>query len=85
MFSNDQPTLVEYPCGKTGNYTIPAGVTTIGDYAFWRCVNLTSVTIPNSVTNIGYMAFESCTALTNVTIGNGVARITSARSSSAPT
>jgi len=76
LCSNDRRTLVEYPCGKTGDYTIPAGVTSIGDYAFNRCINLTGLVIPNSVTSIGYMAFTSCTALTNATIGNGVTRIT---------
>ena len=39
---------------------IPNSVTTIGDYAFSYCSNLTSVTIPNSVTSIGNSAFESC-------------------------
>ena len=45
---------------------IPESVTTIGNYAFSDCSNLTSVTIGNSVTIIGYRAFDSCYNLTDV-------------------
>ena len=55
--------------------TIGNSVTSIGDYAFESCTNLTSVTIPNSVTSIGKSAFEDCTYLTSVTIGNSVTSI----------
>ena len=51
------------------------GYTSIGDYAFKYCHNLTSVTIPNSVTSIGDWCFHGCTALTSVTIPNSVIRI----------
>ena len=60
--------LTECPAGIRGNYTVPAGVTSIGDSGFLQCSGLTSVAIPNGVTNIGYEAFNSCTSLTNVTI-----------------
>ena len=46
---------------------IPNSVTSIGDYAFECCSNLTSVTIPNSVTYIGYYAFSECSNLTSIT------------------
>lgn len=42
------------------NTIIPNSVTSIGDWAFSRCSDLTSVTIPNSVTSIGYNAFFYC-------------------------
>ena len=46
--------------------TIPAGVTTIGDYALYSCVRLTSVTIPASVTSLGRGAFHACDSLATV-------------------
>ena len=54
---------------------IKAGVTTIGDSAFSRCFNLTSLTIPDSVTFIGNSAFSGCIRLMNVTIPDSVTTI----------
>jgi hypothetical protein len=54
---------------------VPSTVTFIGDFAFARCPNLTSVTIPDSITAIGDGAFSICSSLTNVTIGNNVTAI----------
>ena len=44
----------------------------IGAYAFYKCIGLTSVTIPNSVTSIGDEAFFDCPGLTSVTIPGSV-------------
>ncbi len=51
---------------------IPSDVTSIGNYAFFKCTGLTSVTIPNSVSSIGWAAFENCTNLTILAIPNSV-------------
>ncbi|HVM48450.1 MAG TPA: leucine-rich repeat protein [Candidatus Acidoferrum sp.] len=72
LFDKYQTTLVVYPGGKAGNYTIPSTVTSIAVGAFLFCSALNNVTIPNSVASIGEDAFESCVRLTSVTIGNGV-------------
>ena len=49
----------------SGGYTIPGGVTSIGDFAFYYCVGLTNVTIPGSVTNLAF-AFFDCYNLASV-------------------
>ena len=59
-------------CGVNGAVTIPAGVMTICDDAFYSLDALTSVTIPASVTQIGGYAFAYCDGLKSVTIPNGV-------------
>jgi hypothetical protein len=68
LFDKNQTTLIEYPAGLTGNYTIPGGVTGIGEYAFENCQDLTGVSIPATVREIGGGAFDNCSRLTAVTI-----------------
>ncbi len=53
---------------------IEPGVTTIGDYAFFMCMNLNSVTIPAGVTSIGAFAFLGA-GLTSVALPEGVTTI----------
>ncbi len=48
------------------------GITSIGNYAFYKCSSLSSVTIPNSLTSIGGAAFYFCTSLNYITIPNSV-------------
>jgi hypothetical protein len=68
LFNKIQDTLLLCPIGKTGSYTIPNSVTTIGDYSFSELSGLTSVTIPNTVTTISDWAFTGCRNLTNIDV-----------------
>ena len=54
---------------------IPNSITTIGDYAFYSCDNLTNITIPNSVTTIGNYAFGVCDNLTSISIPDSVTTV----------
>jgi len=45
LFNQNQTTLVEYPEGIAGTYTIPNRVTNIGEAAFAGCTNLTAITV----------------------------------------
>ena len=67
LFNKTKTTLVQYPIGNTGAYTIPNSVTIIGNNAFAGCRGLTEVTIGNSVEIIGELAFAGCN-LTSVII-----------------
>ena len=52
--------------------TISDGITSIGNYTFGQCHNLTDVSIPQSVTSIGSGVFSSCTSLEEITIPESV-------------
>ena len=73
--------VVQYQGTKyEGHIVLPStvngySVTSIGEYAFQNCTNLTSITIPEGVTSIGSSAFYYCTGLTSVTIPEGVTSI----------
>ena len=75
LFDKLQTTLIQCPGGKSGDYTIPSSVTSIGAYAFSDCSGLTSVSIPASVTSIGASAFYGCNGLTSVSSPAGVTSI----------
>lgn len=75
LFDKTFATLVIYPAGKNvPSYSIPAGVTSIGDEAFNE-TKLTSIIIPASVTSIGVAAFAAANSLTSIIIPASVTSI----------
>ena len=76
LFRKADKTLISYPEGKASStYTIPQGIISIGNGAFFDNSSLKSITIPDSVTSIGDWAFSSCDSLTSITIPDSVTSI----------
>ena len=75
VYSADGTVLRFCPNGKSGSFTIPASVTSIGDNAFMNCSALTGVTIQAGVTSIGVCAFQNCSGLTTIELPTGVTSI----------
>lgn len=75
LFNKNKTEIICVPKGIKGQYSIPSGVTIIGDDAFYGCDYLTAIEIPSSVTRIGEGAFGSCDQLTSIEIPSNVTSI----------
>ncbi len=76
LFNKDKTELVLYPCAKKDEeYTVPEGVTSIGEKAFRFASNLKKVVLPDSVTVIENQAFSFCENLGEISLGSGVKKI----------
>jgi hypothetical protein len=75
LYDKAKTSLIAAPEAIQGAVIIPRSVTSIKDYAFSDCVNLTGITIPAGVTSIGMDAFSGCAGLTSITIPAGVTSI----------
>lgn len=62
---------------KIKKVVIGEGVTSIGDYAFANCPQLTEIDMADSLTYIGYRAFSSCSGLKEIEIPQNVSTIES--------
>ena len=61
--------------GKKTEVIIPEGITSIGNYAFFGCLDIVDVKIPSGVTHIGNCAFSCCASLPKMTIPGSVTHI----------
>ena len=75
LYKKEEPTVVRVPQAITA-YTIPDGITTIGNRAFRDCTKLKVLDIPSSVTKIEYRAFYGVSGCT-ITIPSSVTSIDS--------
>jgi hypothetical protein len=71
-------TIVAFPGGRSGAYTVPSGVTNIGASAFRYSPLLTEIIFPSSITTLGANAAAGCPLLAKVTFqGNAPPTVSS--------
>ena len=62
-------------CSSMVEFDIPAGVTSIGEFAFADCVSLSKIVLPDSMQTIGSHAFYQDEKLSNVVLPEGLVTI----------
>ena len=67
LFSKDGKTLIRFPRGKSGVYTVPDGVERIESLAFCDVFGVPSVILSSGVTEISSDAFNNC-SLSSITL-----------------
>ena len=73
LFEGDM--LMAYPAGRDADsYTVPDGVTAIGDYAFYNSLGLRAVALPGDLGSIGESAFVA-SGITAISIPDSVTHI----------
>lgn len=76
LFNKSKTEIIQYPAKKEETiYTIPEQVTSVGEYAFYYCENLTNITIQEGIIDIGRAAFSFCRSLDNIVIPKSVKTI----------
>ena len=71
LFNKNKTELFIFPGGKSGAYTIPDGVSSIGEYAFYKCSKLTSLKISASVKSIDRRSLSYCSSITEFVVESG--------------
>ena len=74
LYTKDKATLVAFPGGRSGSYTVAAGTRTIASGAFSHSA-LSSITLPDRLSTIEYNAFKYCSALAGLIIPAGVTEL----------
>ena len=60
---------------KVKTYSFPSTLESIGESAFYECINLTSIEIPGTVKTIGVSAFDNCKNLEKIILNKGLQSI----------
>ncbi|MBD5104010.1 MAG: leucine-rich repeat domain-containing protein [Ruminococcaceae bacterium] len=71
LYTSDEKTLVAYPCGRTGSFTIPEGVEEIEKFAFSNS-SLSEIILPDTLKTIADYSFLDAKRLDKITVPSSV-------------
>ena len=74
LFDKKRETLLCFPSGRTGEYTMPASTTGLGIYAFSN-VSINSLRLSDAMEDLGYCSFRNCTSIKRLTLGRALSSI----------
>lgn len=72
LYNKDKTILISCPTSKSGQFTVPLSVKTIGSSAFSNCFNISSIKLPQGLTTIRDFAFFYCYSLKTIEIPSTV-------------
>jgi hypothetical protein len=68
LYDKNKTQLIYCPPATSGDFVIPATVSTVAVDAFYNCSELTSITLPEGLTTLEDWAFEECSGLTTISL-----------------
>lgn len=71
LYTADEKTLVAYPCGRTGSFTVPDGVEEIEKFAFSNS-SLSEIILPDTLKTIADYGFLDAEKLDKITVPSSV-------------
>ncbi len=75
LYNKELTTLVAYPAGREGEYTIPNSVTALEFRAFCDNAKLTAIVLPESLTSISELCFINCSSLQKAVLPDSLTSI----------
>ncbi len=72
IYSSDGSILIICPRGKQGSISVVDGTVTVGESAFSKCSEITSLLLPETLESIKSLAFSDCSNLSSVTFSNSL-------------
>lgn len=73
--SGESTKLLCVPASRSGTFTVPKEILTIGSYAFDHCYNITDIYMYNNVTTVESYAFSFCWSLKNIRLSDNLATL----------
>lgn len=69
LYNRKKTKLLVYPIAHSStHYVVPDKVTSIEDFSFLGCINLTSIVVPDDVKNMGQSVFAGCRNLQKLSL-----------------